>query len=127
VSVFCLGPEQLDGLWDEIAPHLARFESERGFSSADIRRDLASTAKQLWGYEVGGRVIGVCVTQVCKPVVEIFAAVGTQTSNGQIQEVHAAIERWAREIGCTRLRIKGRKGWLRMLDGYEMILEKELA
>ena len=42
----------------------------------------------------------------------------------------AEIENYARTEGCTRVRIYGRKGWLRALDGYEakhIIMDKELS
>lgn len=40
------------------------------------------------------------------------------------------IEEFARDEGCNCVRIYGRKGWLRALDGYEqrhVILDKELV
>lgn len=40
------------------------------------------------------------------------------------------IETFARKEGCTWVRIYGRKGWLRALDGYEqrhVVIEKELS
>ena len=40
------------------------------------------------------------------------------------------IESYARREGCARVRIYGRKGWLRVLDGYEqehIIMDKELG
>jgi hypothetical protein len=41
----------------------------------------------------------------------------------------ATIESYARDEGCACVRIYGRKGWARVLDGYEtqhVILRKEL-
>ncbi len=40
------------------------------------------------------------------------------------------IESYARDEGCVRVRIYGRKGWLRVLDGYHakhVIMDKDLA
>jgi hypothetical protein len=40
------------------------------------------------------------------------------------------IESYARREGCARVRIYGRKGWLRVLDGYAqkyVIMDKELG
>ncbi|WP_342712175.1 hypothetical protein AAFG13_12535 [Bradyrhizobium sp. B124] len=40
------------------------------------------------------------------------------------------IEAYARDEGCVRVRIYGRKGWLRVLDRYRekhVILDKDLA
>jgi hypothetical protein len=42
----------------------------------------------------------------------------------------SGIEAYAREEGCTRVRIFGRKGWLRALEGFRqmnVIADKELA
>ena len=39
------------------------------------------------------------------------------------------IEAYAKHEGCKRVRIYGRKGWLRVLDGYDekhIIMDKEL-
>src|SRR5262245_38613617 len=40
------------------------------------------------------------------------------------------IENYAKREGCARVRIYGRKGWLRVLDGYKpehIIMDKELS
>ncbi len=40
------------------------------------------------------------------------------------------IETYAKREGCARVRIYGRRGWLRVLDGYEqkhVIMDKELG
>ena len=40
------------------------------------------------------------------------------------------IEAYAKQEGCERVRINGRKGWLRVRDGYEenhIIIDKELC
>jgi hypothetical protein len=131
VSVFCLGAEQIDGLWDELSPHLFRLERHGHIDAEEVRDDLKASRKQLWGYQDGAKIAGIAITRITKRgVCEIYGAAGTQTKPGQIQEVHDAIERWAKEINCTKLRLQGRRGWLRVLKGYaqtkEIILEKEI-
>jgi hypothetical protein len=40
------------------------------------------------------------------------------------------VEAYAKREGCARVRIFGRKGWLRVLDGYEhkhIIMDKDLG
>jgi hypothetical protein len=42
----------------------------------------------------------------------------------------AGIEKYAKAEGCKALRIFGREGWLRALDGYQkraIVIDKELA
>lgn len=129
MSVFCLGADDIDNHWSDIAPHLYRLQ-RRGFIDTDeVREDLKAARKQLWGYEDGGRIIGIAITRITKGrVCELYGAVGTQTQPGQIQAVHAEIEQWAKSINCTKLRLQGRHGWQRALKGYAqvgVILEKE--
>jgi hypothetical protein len=130
VNLFCLGSEQIDSLWDEFAHHIYRME-RMGFLGADeLREELKLSKKQLWGVQDDtGKVAGVCITRVCGKCCEIYAAAGTQTKRGQILALYQHIEQWARDIGCTRMRVIGRKGWMRMLSGYletGIILEKDL-
>jgi hypothetical protein len=132
VSVFVVPAAQVDALWDEIAPHLYRLQARGQIDAEEVRADLKAERKQLWGYQDAERVIGVVITRVTKGgACEIYGAAGTQSAPGQIQELHDAIERWAKSIDCKRLRLQGRKGWLRVLKGYtrspDIILEKELA
>jgi hypothetical protein len=44
--------------------------------------------------------------------------------------IHDDIEAWARDQGCSHLKIVGRKGWLKVLDGYRetaVEMEKEIG
>ena len=129
MSVFALGPEQIDALWPEFEQHLERLQRLGHLNVEEAREDLKLAKKQLWGYHEDGRVIGVAITRVSMPFCEVFAAAGKQSRPGQIQELYAHIERWARTVGCARMRINGRKGWMRVLQGYAVtgyIMEKEL-
>lgn len=130
MSIFCLGSDEIDQHWDAFKDHLYRLQRRGYIDVEDVRDDLKSARKQLFGYAEAGKVLGVCITRITKGrVCEIYGAVGTQSHAGQIQEVHDAIEQWAKSINCTKLRFNGRKGWLRMLKGYTqtgVIGEKEL-
>jgi hypothetical protein len=133
VNLFCLGSEQIDSLWDEFSAHVYRLENlERlgHLSADDLKEELKLSKKQLWGIQEDGRVIGIAITRIGGRTCEIFAAAGTQTQRGQIQALYTEIEKWARAEGCVRMRIIGRRGWMRMLKGYQptrdVILEKEL-
>ncbi len=134
MSVFCLGPEQIDALWPRYAHHLERLERETGLVLASATRaDLTTAHKQLWGYQEGDAINGVAITQVYDTprgkACEVVGACGTETARGQIDQIINEIEKWAADIGCTRMRVLGRKGWQRRLNGYEqtgIILEKEI-
>jgi hypothetical protein len=133
VSVFCLGPEQIDNLWPEYGHHLERLEQETQLMFADaIREDLKRSDKQLWGFQDGNTVTGVALTRISETpngkLCEVIGACGSDACNG-IDAVLMSIERWASDIGCTRVRFGGRRGWIRRLKTYRqagIILEKEL-
>jgi hypothetical protein len=133
MNVFCLGPEQIDSLWDEYAHHLERLELRGDCLAIDIRDDLRFARKQLFGYQQDGKVLGVAITRIADTprgrMCEIYGAAGTELVRGQIDEIMNEIERWAAAIGCTRVRICGRKGWLRRLNGFQqtgIIMEKQI-
>lgn len=133
MTVFCLGAEQTESLWPEYAHHLERLELRGDCLAIDIRDDLQHARKQLWGYQQDGRVLGVAITRIAETprgrVCEIYGAAGTETVRGQLDEIMNEIERWAADVGCTRVRICGRKGWLRRLHGFHqtgIIMEKSI-
>lgn len=133
MSVFCLSSAQIDALWGDIAPHLERLESHGLVLASAVRADLKDSLKQLWGYQQDGKVLGVAITSVIETprgkACEIYGAAGTESSRGQIDEIMTEVQRWAHELGCTRIRILGRKGWLRRLKGFRLagyIIEKEI-
>lgn len=48
---------------------------------------------------------------------------------GRWMHLMSELEQWAREAGCTRLEVHGRRGWARMLKDYQqpfVVLRKEL-
>jgi hypothetical protein len=133
VTVFCLAPEQTDALWDEYAHHLERLEKRGDCLSSAIREDLKLARKQLWGYQQDGRILGVAITSVMETprgrALEIYGAAGTESVRGQLDEMMVEIKRWAAAIGCARIRILGRRGWLRRINGLKqtgLVMEMEL-
>jgi hypothetical protein len=134
VSVFGLNSEQIDDLWPHFGHHIERLERETQLVLAEaIRKDLKSARKQLWGYQDGPVVTGVAITEIYETprgkCCEVHGACGTESSRGQIEQIMAAIEAWAKDIGCTRVRFGGRHGLKRKLKGFAevgIILEKEI-
>ena len=126
MSVFCLGSEQIEPLWPRFAHHVERLERETGLVLAtEIRDRLISGHQQLWGWQEGESILGVAITEVkFDPEGKscwIFGAAGTESRKGQIDAIIASIEAWASGIGCSRVLLQGRQGWLRRLKGYSQI------
>jgi hypothetical protein len=66
---------------------------------------------------------------VTKTTCEVVAACGTSTMRGQIQDLYERIEAWAKGLGLIRMRVVGRKGWLRAIAGFTqtgIVMEKDL-
>lgn len=129
MNVFCLGSDQIAGLWPRFAHHIERFSD---YLDRDVRADLIDAQLQLWGLQDGEDVAGVAVTGITGRTCEVVGAAGA-ASHEEMRRLHTEIETWARSIGCSRMRIYGRKGWVRLL-GYRqtglsatgIVAEKEL-
>ncbi len=134
MSVFCLGAEQIDSLWDKFSHHVTRLERESKLLLSDaLRLDLKQAKRQLWGFQDDDKVTGIAITEIYETptgkACEVVGACGTESSKGQIDAIIERIESWSRDVGCTRVRFGGRRGWSRRLNGYRqvgIILEKEI-
>jgi hypothetical protein len=129
--VFTLQSHEIERHWDLIAPHLKRVAVRFPFDVdlTQVRADLTSARRQLWGFHDGEAVTVICVTEIQHPVCWLRVCAGTETSPSQIEAGLSQIESWARSIGCDRVRFIGRRGWKRRLRTYQQIavtLEKLL-
>lgn len=127
MNCFCLGADQIDPLWDELAPHLYRLERAGYVSAKEIRESLRDMRMQAWGLQDGQKIAGVVITKICGTTCEVVGGVGSAPYEA-MRELHREIETWARTKGCQRMRLMGRKGWLRVLNYTQtgIVAEKEL-
>jgi hypothetical protein len=131
-AVFTLQSHEIEPNWDVIEPYLLRLERRFPYdiNTALLREDLGAARKQLWGYHDSERVVGVCITEIQAPVCWIRAASADLTSPEKVDATLAEIEKWARSLGCDRVRLAGRGGWKRRLRDYRQIavtMEKVLC
>jgi len=104
-------------------------------STEDVFRLVAEDRYQLWTVveKHSGNVRCVGVTQINEypsgmKVCEILLCAG----DGMRDWIStlADVEKWARMNGCDRVLVNGRRGWVRMLTGYEeqyTVLSKPLG
>ena len=98
----------------------------------DIEQDILSGRSLLW-LALNGKVIQaaaatVLINSEIGKVCVITACGGTGMKRWL--PLLDGIEAYAKDEGCARVRIYGRKGWLRVLDGYRekhVIMDKELS
>ena len=135
-ELICVDPERVHEIWPLAEPLLRCAIARTGLAAfCEIEREILCGNALLWlAVEGEGSRIA------------ILAAASTslqQTDAGKVCVITACagkgmprwlsligrIEEFARNEGCHCVRIYGRKGWLRTLDGYgqrHVILDKEL-
>lgn len=132
--IFHVPSAKLDEHVSAVYPFLRLFEQETQHASADsLLEKIANQERQLWAVADGERLTGIVLTEVYETprgrMLCAWAAAGNGNSLETITHAYDAIERWAREIGCVSVEIRGRKGWKKVLPGFNetgVILEKSL-
>ena len=134
ISVLGVPSREVDAWWEQLKPHLERFERETQRTDAEtIRRQAKERERQIWAVSRDMVVIAVAVTEIYElasgRVCWIWVAAGDVPDPDDMRSVYQRIEDWARSIGCTSIGINGRKGWLRVLPGFKqtaIVIEKDL-
>ena len=121
----CVDPQHVGVIWPRI-DHFIRDAIERvGVSSFDdVVDDVVHGDALLWLAWDGEKVLGAGVTRLIGEVCELVAYGGS----GEFHLLQT-IENYARDEECIKMRILGRKGWVRVLKDYSqpyVVLEKEL-
>ena len=117
-DLVCYGPEDIDALWPTVAPLIQRgLDEGSDYTIHDILSGLTNSEMQLWTAQKDG--IRAALVTALHDDYCLLAVVGGE-------DVHAwkdwlkVLEVWAKEKGARELRIYGRRGWLRVLPGFEV-------
>ena len=132
-ELVCVDPERVHQIWPHVRDLLKAACRRTNLNAfADIEADIRSGRSLLWLAWNGRAIEAAAATilinsdtgRVC-----IITVCGGREMNRWLPLL-AEIEAYARREGCTRVRIFGRKGWLRVLDDYEqkhIIMDKDLS
>jgi hypothetical protein len=128
VDLLCVNPADVAKTWP-IARDLIKAAIERTELSdfADIEKAVLDGRQLLW-LAISDRVEAAATTSLARNVCTLVACSGHQRERWL--PLFAKIEKYAKDEGCHTMRIYGRKGWERVLDGYKaeyVILEKSLG
>jgi hypothetical protein len=133
-ELVCVDPKRVHDIWPHIAPLVRSAIARTGLSAfADIEQDILRGNALLW-LAVGGEGGVAAIEAVASTSLQ-------QTDSGKVCIITACaganmarwlplinhIEAYARAEGCRCVRIFGRKGWLRVLEGYRatsVVLDK---
>ena len=132
-DLVCIDPRRIDEIWPH-AKHLIRSAIDRTNLSSfdDIERDVLDGKQLLWLAWNGESIEAAATTQLvgtnCKPVCILTACAGK--NRDRWLPLFGKIEKYAKDEDCSTMRIIGRRGWERVLDGYRVeyvVLEKALT
>ena len=125
-----------DRQWRLVLKHLGPAIATSGgrWQPEDVLMELRLGMAQLWVAMEGETLYGAAITylRVYPRMKTVFIGwLGGAESDRWLDQFDAAIQRWGRENGCSRLELAGRKGWQRMALKYgarfqSVVMEKEI-
>ena len=132
-GLVCVDPGCVRAIWPHVTPLLkAACRRTRLNPFEDIEADVLSGRSLLWLAWSGCAVEAAAATvlinseigKVC--IITVCGGAGMRRWLPLLDQIEA----YAKREGCVRVRIYGRRGWLRVLDGYaqkHIIMDKELG
>ena len=132
-ELVCVDPKRVGEIWPHVSSLLqeaCRRTSLNAFE--DIQADILDGRSLLWVAWNGRAIESVAATILINSEAGKVCIITVCGGSGIKRWLHLVgqIEDYARHEGCARVRIFGRKGWLRVLDGYQpkyVIMDKELG
>lgn len=127
MRMFCLAADEIDPHWKDFAHFI---EQLKELSPEHVRESAKASRQQIWGLQYAQKVNGIAITEILATPLGltclIVGAAGSAPAPLQ-ERLHDEIARWAKTIGCTRLRLQGRRGWLRRLKYRQVGIVGEKA
>lgn len=112
--IFTIQSQRIDEDWPLVEPFLFDFWE---WTKEDVKEQLKTQQAQLWGIADYTGIKGILITKLMPPVGLLWIASGKGLEPGM--KLLETVENWMREKGCTDVKIEGRRGWGRVLEGYE--------
>ena len=132
VRLACIDPDTVGCYWPFARNFIKRAIDRAGLSDFDVIEADVLTGKQLlWLAWSASKIEGAGTTQIVgaggRKICVIVAWGGGDKR--RFLPLLARIEAYAKAEGCSVIRIYGRKGWERVLDGFSskcVVLDKDL-
>ena len=132
-ELVCVDPERVGEIWPHVSALLKAACCRTKLNAfEDIEADILAGRSLLWvawnGHVIESAAATILINSESGKVCIITVCGGSNMERWL--SLIGQIESYARREGCARVRIYGRKGWLRVLDGYEqehIIMDKELS
>lgn len=117
--------DEIELVWDQVTPYLlsALNYADGKYTLESIKALIAKCDAQLWVEASKDGIKGACVTQIAvyptRSVCLLMLAGGVSLET--YQRYLPLVELWAMERGCESIEIVGRRGWVKVLPGFEVI------
>lgn len=125
MRIFCMCAEEAVRHFEDYRDLLERFERETGESSAQQVRDGAGAETlQVWGLDdlQGRRLVAVTEISATPKGNVCTLRIGVSTDDVPVPYQERLLDEiggWARSIQCVRVRIVGRRGWMRRFPRFK--------
>jgi hypothetical protein len=131
VDLICVAPSEVNQMWPYAGGMIRSAIERTGLSDfEDIEKSVLAGDQLLW-IAVSDHIEAAATTQLVKiagcKVCILVACAGHQRERWL--PLFAELEKYAKDEGCKIMRLYGRKGWERALDGYHVehvVMEKAL-
>lgn len=127
-ELICVDPDRIFDFWPHARPLIKAAIDETELSDFNEVEQQVLDGDQLLWLAHSEKIEAAATTHLANKVLTIVACSGHQMERWL--PLFAQIEDYARKEGCRAVRIFGRRGWERVLDGYRaeyVILEKALT
>lgn len=121
-ELFVVPRSQVEAAWPEIERCLARV-GDTPWSAQDVKHDLLAGRAQAWGLRQV-EVLGFWLTRIENTSTARFGVVWITAGDGLHEGLplyRDVIEPWLWEQGCKWIEIVGRRGWKKVMSGYEEV------
>ena len=132
-ELVCVDPKRVHEIWPHVG-HLLKTACRRTELNAfaDIEADILSGRSLLWLAWNGRAIEAAAATILINSDIGRVCIITVCGGRGMTRWLPLLdeIEAYAKREDCARVRIFGRKGWLRVLDGYtqkHVIMDKDLG
>ena len=131
VDLICVDPKQVGHFWPHVEPLLRPAVQNVGLSDFDdIATEILNGEALVWiaWNEKIAAAASTSLQRIGPDLICVLTACGGSDMRDWLPLL-GKIEAYAKAEGCKSLRIFGREGWQRVLDGYErsaVVLEKAL-
>ena len=132
-ELVCVDPIRIHEIWPHVRPLLEDACRRTGLNAfADFEADILAGRSLVWIAWHGNTIEAAAATVLINSDLGKVCVITLCAGRGMRRwlKLTERIETYARDEGCARVRIFGRKGWLRVLEGYaarHVVMEKKLA